>query len=80
MSIFHIHAIFQSFIFMLFSYLLVIHTFRSLTYVFAYYFDSFFLYLSFTETGMNEDGSFIGQYGKKGKPPPSNNQAFATLV
>lgn len=29
---------------------------------------------------MNEDGSFIGLYGKKGKPQPSNNQAFATLV
>lgn len=30
--------------------------------------------------GMNEDGSFIGQYGKKGKQPESNSQAFATLV
>lgn len=30
---------------------------------------------------MNEDGSFIGQYGKKGgRNPESNNQAFATLV
>jgi hypothetical protein len=34
----------------------------------------------FTETGMNEDGSFIGQYGRKGKQNSSNNQAFATLV
>lgn len=33
-----------------------------------------------TETGMNEDGSFIGQYGRKGKQQSSNNQAFATLV
>ncbi|XP_033217712.1 neuroglian isoform X3 [Belonocnema kinseyi] len=30
------------------------------------------------DTGMNEDGSFIGQYGRK-KPEP-NSQAFATLV
>jgi hypothetical protein len=30
--------------------------------------------------GMNEDGSFIGLYGRKGKPQPTNNQAFATLV
>lgn len=29
---------------------------------------------------MNEDGSFIGQYGKKGKQQSTNNQAFATLV
>jgi hypothetical protein len=29
--------------------------------------------------GMNEDGSFIGQYGRKGKQQ-TNNQAFATLV
>uniref|UniRef100_U5EU82 Putative neuronal cell adhesion molecule n=1 Tax=Corethrella appendiculata TaxID=1370023 RepID=U5EU82_9DIPT len=30
--------------------------------------------------GMNEDGSFIGQYGRKGKNAESNSQAFATLV
>lgn len=35
--------------------------------------------------GMNEDGSFIGQYGRKRRPPPqshtdSASQAFATLV
>lgn len=31
--------------------------------------------------GMNEDGSFIGQYGRKGgKNADSNSQAFATLV
>lgn len=30
--------------------------------------------------GMNEDGSFIGQYGRKGRGPDSNSQAFATLV
>ncbi|KAG7310344.1 hypothetical protein JYU34_003117 [Plutella xylostella] len=36
--------------------------------------------------GMNEDGSFIGQYGRKRRPPPSTgqpdsaSQAFATLV
>jgi hypothetical protein len=41
-----------------------------------YYFDLF----SSPAEGMNEDGSFIGQYGKKGKPQPTNNQAFATLV
>lgn len=29
---------------------------------------------------MNEDGSFIGQYGKKGRNAPSNSAAFATLV
>ncbi|XP_011307618.1 neuroglian isoform X2 [Fopius arisanus] len=29
--------------------------------------------------GMNEDGSFIGQYGRQKKPEP-NSQAFATLV
>ncbi|XP_043273621.1 neuroglian isoform X2 [Venturia canescens] len=29
--------------------------------------------------GMNEDGSFIGQYGRQRKPEP-NSQAFATLV
>ncbi|XP_066590095.1 neuroglian isoform X2 [Prorops nasuta] len=29
--------------------------------------------------GMNEDGSFIGQYGRGRKPEP-NSQAFATLV
>ncbi|KAG7203224.1 hypothetical protein KM043_010327 [Ampulex compressa] len=29
--------------------------------------------------GMNEDGSFIGQYGRHRKPEP-NSQAFATLV
>lgn len=28
--------------------------------------------------GMNEDGSFIGKYGRKQQP--TNNQAFATLV
>jgi hypothetical protein len=38
-----------------------------------------FVVLFFTE-GMNEDGSFIGQYGRKGKPQSTNNQAFATLV
>ncbi|VVD05770.1 unnamed protein product, partial [Leptidea sinapis] len=37
------------------------------------------------ETGMNEDGSFIGQYGRKRRPPASSHQdsasqAFATLV
>lgn len=30
--------------------------------------------------GMNEDGSFIGQYGRKGRNQDSNAQAFATLV
>lgn len=35
--------------------------------------------------GMNEDGSFIGQYGRKRRPPTSSqpdsaSQAFATLV
>lgn len=30
--------------------------------------------------GMNEDGSFIGQYGRKGRGQESNSQAFATLV
>lgn len=35
--------------------------------------------------GMNEDGSFIGQYGRKRRPPASTHadsasQAFATLV
>lgn len=29
---------------------------------------------------MNEDGSFIGQYGRKGRNQESNAQAFATLV
>lgn len=29
---------------------------------------------------MNEDGSFIGQYGRKGRGQDSNAQAFATLV
>lgn len=29
--------------------------------------------------GMNEDGSFIGQYGRHRKQEP-NSQAFATLV
>lgn len=43
-----------------------------------------FFYLLFficflLEHGMNEDGSFIGQYGRKGKPE-ANNAAFATLV
>lgn len=28
--------------------------------------------------GLNEDGSFIGQYGRKGQE--TNSQAFATLV
>lgn len=42
---------------------------------FLLFFFSFFL----LEQGMNEDGSFIGQYGRKGKPE-ANNQAFATLV
>jgi hypothetical protein len=37
--------------------------------------------LLFFAEGMNEDGSFIGLYGgRKGKPQPTNNQAFATLV
>lgn len=43
----------------------------------------FFIYLyyqKFILIGMNEDGSFIGQYGRKGKNPDSNAQAFATLV
>ncbi|XP_058802233.1 neuroglian isoform X2 [Phymastichus coffea] len=31
------------------------------------------------DTGMNEDGSFIGQYGRHRKHPPKS-QAFATLV
>lgn len=39
----------------------------------------FFVWLYFLD-GMNEDGSFIGQYGKKGRQQPTNNQAFATLV
>jgi len=30
--------------------------------------------------GMNEDGSFIGQYGRRGRNPETNSQAFATLV
>lgn len=29
---------------------------------------------------MNEDGSFIGQYGRKGRGQDTNSQAFATLV
>lgn len=49
-----------------------------LNYIFLLLFLSLFCVL-FTE-GMNEDGSFIGLYGRKGKPQPTNNQAFATLV
>ncbi|XP_031336931.1 neuroglian isoform X2 [Photinus pyralis] len=30
--------------------------------------------------GMNEDGSFIGQYGRKTKPGETTSQGFATLV
>lgn len=55
---------------------LVYHIFMIFVFIY-YYFEYIF---SFTETGMNEDGSFIGLYGRKGKPQPSNNQAFATLV
>ncbi|XP_018330369.1 neuroglian [Agrilus planipennis] len=30
--------------------------------------------------GMNEDGSFIGQYGRKARPGETTSQGFATLV
>lgn len=45
-----------------------------------------FLLFNFYTAGMNEDGSFIGQYGRKRRVPPgsgqpdSASQAFATLV
>lgn len=29
---------------------------------------------------MNEDGSFIGQYGRKSRPGETTSQGFATLV
>jgi len=49
----------------------------AVVFIFIYDFDQLFVFFA---EGMNEDGSFIGQYGRKGKPQPTNNQAFATLV
>lgn len=51
-------------------------------------FDIFFFILDFdrkfieiaNKKGMNEDGSFIGQYGRNKRNPDKNAQAFATLV
>lgn len=47
------------------------------------HFISFFIFIcivvSLNAEGMNEDGSFIGQYGRHRKQEP-NSQAFATLV
>lgn len=50
------------------------HLSYSLTFVYL-----FCLFLSLTAAGMNEDGSFIGKYGRQ-KTETSSNAAFATLV
>lgn len=36
--------------------------------------------LFFFKEGMNEDGSFIGQYGRQRKQGDNASQGFATLV
>jgi hypothetical protein len=52
-----------------------------LVFVFFFFTNYIKIYFPFVLEGMNEDGSFIGQYGRKGRSvADANAAAFATLV